>query len=105
MFIPYFPHQPFNARIKSFRATLPAEIFLLGILMFKGLIARRIYKSLSGKWLKKMHHITSLSNRGLHISSLSLSNSLSISLCPPQFAPTPFQKTHKTRTHTYAQSR
>jgi hypothetical protein len=34
------------AGIKSFRATLSAEIFLLGILIFKGLTVRRLYKSL-----------------------------------------------------------
>jgi hypothetical protein len=33
-----------NAGIKSLRATLPAEIFT-GILIFKGLTARCVYKS------------------------------------------------------------
>jgi hypothetical protein len=34
-----------NAEIKSLRATLPAEIFLLEILIFKELTARRLGKS------------------------------------------------------------
>jgi hypothetical protein len=41
----------FNAWIKSLRATLPAEIFLPGILIFKGLTARRLYKSFGVKGL------------------------------------------------------
>jgi hypothetical protein len=32
---------------------MPAEIFLLGILIFKGLTARRLYKSFDIKGLKK----------------------------------------------------
>jgi hypothetical protein len=43
--------KPFNAGIKSLRATLPADIFLLGILIFKGLTARRLYKSFGVKGL------------------------------------------------------
>jgi hypothetical protein len=37
-------------RVKSLRATLPAEIFT-GILIFKGITARRLYKSLGVKGL------------------------------------------------------
>jgi hypothetical protein len=40
-----------NTGIKSLRATVPAEIFLLGILIFKGLTARRLYKSFGVKRL------------------------------------------------------
>jgi hypothetical protein len=47
----YCEHSHFNAGIKSLRATLPAEIFLLGILIFKGLTARRLYKSFGVKGL------------------------------------------------------
>jgi hypothetical protein len=42
---------PFNTGIKSIRAALIAEILLLGILIFKGLTARRLYKSLGVKGL------------------------------------------------------
>jgi hypothetical protein len=40
-----------NVGIKSRRSTLPAEIFLLGILIFKGLTAQRLYKSFGVKGL------------------------------------------------------
>jgi hypothetical protein len=40
-----------NAAIKFFRATLPAKIFLLEILIFKGITARRPYESFGVKWL------------------------------------------------------
>jgi hypothetical protein len=40
---------PFNAGIKSLRATLPAQNVLPGILIFKGLGARRLYKSFDVK--------------------------------------------------------
>jgi hypothetical protein len=46
------PLQSFNVLIKSLRATLPAEIFLLRILIFKGLTARHLYKSFGVKVLK-----------------------------------------------------
>jgi hypothetical protein len=46
-----FTYQPFNARIKSLRATLPAEVFLLGIVNSKGLTGRRLYKSFGVKGL------------------------------------------------------
>jgi hypothetical protein len=42
---------PFNAGIESLQATLPAETFLLGIGIFKGLITRRLYKSFGVKGL------------------------------------------------------
>jgi hypothetical protein len=42
---------PFNSGIISPRAKLPVKIFLLGILIFKGLTARRVYKSFGVKWL------------------------------------------------------
>jgi hypothetical protein len=42
---------PFNADIKSLRATLPAEIFYCAISIFKGLTARRVYKSFGVKGL------------------------------------------------------
>jgi hypothetical protein len=38
----------------SFRPTLPANIYLLGILIFKGLTARRLYKSFGVKGLTDM---------------------------------------------------
>jgi hypothetical protein len=34
--------KPFGDEIKSIRATLPAEVFILGILIFKWLTARRL---------------------------------------------------------------
>jgi hypothetical protein len=46
-----FELKPFNAGFKSLRATLPAEIFLPGILIFKGLAVRRVYKSFGVKGL------------------------------------------------------
>jgi hypothetical protein len=42
---------PFNAGIKSLRATLPSKVFLLGILIFKVLTTRRLYMSLGVKGL------------------------------------------------------
>jgi hypothetical protein len=45
---------------KSLRATLPAEKCLLGILIFKGLIVQRLYKSFGVKGLMDfamVHHI------------------------------------------------
>jgi hypothetical protein len=41
----------FSAGIKSLRAMLHAEIFLLGILILKGLTVRRLYKSIGVKGL------------------------------------------------------
>jgi hypothetical protein len=43
--------QPFNAGIKSLRAMLHAEIFLLGILILKRLNDRCLYKSFGVKGL------------------------------------------------------
>jgi hypothetical protein len=45
---------PFNAGVKSLRATLPAEIFV-GILIFKGLTMRRLYKSFGLQELNPFH--------------------------------------------------
>jgi hypothetical protein len=46
--------QPFNAGIRSLRATLPAENFLLGILIFKGLTARRLYEPFGVKGISDL---------------------------------------------------
>jgi hypothetical protein len=43
--------EPFKAGIKSLRATMPDEIFYFFILIFKGLTARRFYKSFGVKGL------------------------------------------------------
>jgi hypothetical protein len=43
--------KPFNPGIKSLPATLPAEIFWWGLLIFKGVTARRLCKSLGVKGL------------------------------------------------------
>jgi hypothetical protein len=49
MQVPMICLDPFNAGIKSLHATLPAAISLLGILTFKGLTARRLYKAFDVK--------------------------------------------------------
>jgi hypothetical protein len=42
---------PLTPELNPLRATLPAEIFERGILIFKGLTARRLYKSFGVKGL------------------------------------------------------